>query len=104
MFFQGLNFVFLLLIVLVLRFPCCGIRNLTQFYIACKTCPSSRYVAAANLVCSIAEIFTRPIRYLIQILPQEHVSLVLGFNYTANFNINFLSRDIHVFMNKIRLC
>ena len=45
-----------------LRFPSCSTRKFTQFSTACKNCPSSRFVTAANLVCSNIDIFSKPIR------------------------------------------
>ena len=51
-----------------LRVPSCSIRNLTQFSIARKNCPSARSTTATNLFCSNIDIFRRPIRSLKEIL------------------------------------
>lgn len=76
------NFVLCWLIVLVSRLVSPNIINFTLFSTSHKNYPSTRYAAAANLVCNDTDIFNKQVRAVKQIIP-------LVFSLTSHLHAQF---------------
>jgi hypothetical protein len=73
-----------------LRILSCNIRNFSQFSVARKNFPSAGCAAAANMTCSDTDIFSKQIRPLKHILPQQHILLSYDFSHLIQFKFKLL--------------